>query len=76
MLKRLVQILMQDDSAALLVCQRIHEAMPIERIPPVGTRSRNVIAHLGLANHDDPRIQTILRVLHQPHVILLNLLLD
>ena len=51
------------------------ELAPIQNVPPVGTCSWDVIAHLHLADHEQPGPANEPLVLHELHVATLKALL-
>ena len=66
--ERLVQVLVQHQSAYLLLGQLVNKLASVCCVVPIGTSCRYVVLHASLTHHEDARVQAVLRVLHKPNV--------
>ena len=74
--KRLVQVLVQDQATQLFIIELVAELAPVLGVAPIGTGCRHGVIHLGLAQHDDAGVQTVVSLTHQPYVCLLDTLFN
>ena len=70
-----MQILMEDKTAQCLVTLLVYERSAVLGVTSVGASGWHVVQYLGLAKHHDARVQAILGIVHEPHVLLLYTLL-
>ena len=72
---RFVHRLVHNQEVEFLLGKSFTELAPVENVPPVGTGSWDVIAHLHLADHEQPGPAYEPLVLHELHVCPLKALL-